>query len=152
MPLVDCVVREVMTLAPVTVEPTTVLLDAALAMRASAIRHLPVVENGRLVGLLTDRDIQRCAPSRLLPISEEDYNEVFSGTTVHRVMTREPLSIPPDAPLLAAIEMMQQSRYGCLPVAEKDQLVGILTRSDLVDALQRVISGKNLPRLGQTGE
>jgi acetoin utilization protein AcuB len=134
-------VRDIMTHLVVTAEPATLLLDAALAMRASSIRHLPVVEDGRLVGLLTDRDTQRCAPSRLIPISEEEYNAVFANTSVNRVMTRKPLSIAPDAPLLAAIESMQQTRYGCLPVVEGEQLVGILTRSDLVDVLQRVLSG-----------
>jgi acetoin utilization protein AcuB len=105
-------VRDVMTHPAVTVEPSTLLLDAALALRAGAIRHLPVLENGRLVGLLTDRDIQRCAPSRLIPITEENYNAVFADTTVGRVMTREPLSVSPDTPLSAAIEIMQQSVLG----------------------------------------
>lgn len=144
--MADCLVRDVMTHPPATVEPSTLLLDAALMMRASALRHLPVVENGRLVGLLTDRDIQRCAPSRLVPISEEGYNAVFADTNVHRVMTRDPLSVAPDSSLLAAIELMQQTRYGCLPVVEKDQLVGILTRSDLVDVLQRLLADKDIRR------
>ena len=130
----------------ITVEPSTLLLDAALTLRASAIRHLPVVENGRLVGLLTDRDIQRCAPSRLVPITEEGYNAVFADTTVGRIMTREPLSVSPDTTLLTAIGMMQQSRFGCLPVVENDQVVGILTRSDLVDTLLRLLSGKGATR------
>jgi len=136
-----------MTQPAVTVEPATLLLDAALTMRASALRHLPVTEQGRLVGLITDRDVQRCAPSRLIPISEEDYNAVFADTNVSRVMTREPRTVAPDTPLLAAIELMQESRYGCLPVVDdNDQLVGILTRGDLVDAFQRLLSGKDIRR------
>ncbi len=136
-------VRHVMSRPPITAEPTTLLLDAALALRTAAIRHLPVVQNGLLVGLLTDRDIQRCAPSRLIPISEEGYNQVFEGTTVERVMTREPLSVAPDMPLSAAIALMQQSRFGCLPVVQDATVVGILTRSDLVDALNRILSGQD---------
>jgi len=135
-----------MSQPPITVDPSTFLLDAALILRASAIRHLLVVEDGRLAGVLTDRDIQRCAPSRLIPISEEEYNAVFDGTTVNRVMTRAPLSVSPDASLVTAIGMMQQSRLGCLPVVENGALVGILTRSDLVDALQRLLSGNSLNR------
>lgn len=130
-----------MSMPPITVEPSTFLLDAALTLRASAIRHLPVVSNGKLAGLLTDRDIQRCAPSRLIPIDEEGYNAVFAGTTVNSVMTRDPMTVSPDATLATAIELMQQSRLGCLPVVEDGNLVGILTRSDLVDALQRLLSG-----------
>ena len=136
-------VRHVMSRPAITVDPSTLLLDAALALRTGAIRHLPVIENGQLVGLLTDRDIQRCAPSRLIPITEDGYNQVFAGTTVSRVMTREPLFVAPDESLPAAIALMQQSRYGCLPVVENGELVGILTRSDLVDTLHRILSGQN---------
>ena len=143
-------VRHVMSRPPITVEPSTLLLDAALTLRTGAIRHLPVVENGKLVGLLTDRDIQRCAPSRLIPITEDGYNQVFADTTVARVMTREPLSVAPDLALPAAIALMQQSRYGCLPVVENGELVGILTRSDLVDILHRLLSDQNPIRY--TGE
>ena len=143
MSLETYLVRHVMSLPPTTVEPSTLLLDAALTLRAAAIRHLLVVENGLLVGLLTDRDIQRCAPSRLIPISEEGYNRVFEGTTIERIMTREPLSVEPDMPLSAAIALMQQSRYGCLPVVENAAVVGILTRSDLVDTLNRILTGQN---------
>ena len=95
-----------------------------------------------MVGLLTDRDIQRCAPSRLIPITEENYNAVFADTTVGRVMARKPLSVSPDTLLSEAIAMMQQSRFGCLPVVENDALVGILTRSDLVDTLHGIVCGK----------
>ncbi len=136
-------VRHVMSRPAITVAPSTLLLDAALTLRTGAIRHLPVLEDGQLVGLLTDRDIQRCAPSRLIPITEDGYNQVFAGTTVSRVMTREPLFVSPDASLPAAIALMQQSRYGCLPVVENGELVGILTRSDLVDTLHRILSGQN---------
>jgi len=131
----------------ISADASTLLLDAALTLRASAIRHLPIVEGGRLVGLLSDRDIQRCAPSRLIPITEESYNAVFADTTVGRVMTRDPVSVLPDTPLLAAIDVMQQSRYGCLPVLENNQLVGILTRSDLLDALRRLLVGKSAERI-----
>ncbi len=135
-------VRHVMSYPAVTVAPSALLLDAALLLRSSAFRHLPVVEDDVLVGLLTDRDIQRCAPSRLIPITEESYNAVFAGTTVARVMTRDPLSVNADTPLAEAIALMQQSRYGCLPVLHQNKLAGILTRSDLVDTLLRVVSGQ----------
>jgi acetoin utilization protein AcuB len=143
----DCHVRDVMTSAPVTVDPSTQLLDAALALRSNSIRHLPVVESGKLVGMLSDRDIQRSAPSRLIPITEEGYNAVFERNTVNRVMTRDPVFIAPDAVLADAIVLMQQSRCGSLPVVENGELVGILTRGDLLDALHRILTGKGAARL-----
>jgi acetoin utilization protein AcuB len=139
-----------MTSAPITVAPDTQLLDAALALRSNSIRHLPVVEDGKLVGLLSDRDIQRSAPSRLIPITEEGYNAVFESNTVNRIMTRDPVVISPDAVLADAIVLMQQSRCGSLPVVENGELVGILTRGDLLDALHRILTGKGLTRLVET--
>jgi acetoin utilization protein AcuB len=136
-----------MTSPAITVDASTMLLDAALTFRSSSIRHLPVLQDGKLVGLLTDRDIQRCAPSRLIPVTEDVYNGVFAGNTVERVMTREPRTVSPDIPLTEAIAQMQQARYGCLLVVDQDQLVGILTRSDLVDALQRLLSGQPVKRI-----
>lgn len=146
----EILVRDLMTPDPITVEPDTQLLDAALALRANSIRHLPVVEATRLVGLLSERDIQRCAPSRLIPITEEGYNAVFERNTVSRIMTRDPISVTPETSVAEAIVLMQQSRYGCLPVVEQEALVGILTRGDLVDALQRILAGKSPTRLVET--
>lgn len=138
------VVLDVMTKEVVSVSPSTVLLDAALLLRASALRHLPVVEEGKLVGILTERDVQRCAPSRLIPITEDSYNAVFAETTVGRVMTREPKTVSSRTPLLEAIGVMQQAKYGCLPVVDEGALVGILTRGDLIDALQRLLGEKSI--------
>jgi acetoin utilization protein AcuB len=149
VPATEYFVRDIMTYEVVTVEPTALLLDAALTLRAGSIRHLLVVEDDLLVGVLSDRDIQRCAPSRLMPVSEEDYNAVFADTTVTRVMTRNPETVSSNTPLAAAITTMQQSRFGCLPVVDDDKLVGLLTRSDLVDALQRVLLGKPIAKAGE---
>ncbi len=133
-------VRDFMTTHPVTIGYSARLLDAALLMRRSGLRHLPVVDGDRLVGILTDRDLQRCAPSRLIPISEEDYNAVFENTTVDRVMCREPKTVALTALLSEAIAVFQQARVGCLPVLEEGKLVGILTRWDLIEALNRVLA------------
>jgi CBS domain-containing protein len=142
----DYIVLDVMTKEVVSVSPSTVLLDAALLLRASALRHLPVVEDRRLVGILTERDVQRCAPSRLIPITEDGYNAVFAETTVGQVMTREPKTVSSQTPLREAITVMQQGRYGCLPVVDAGALVGILTRGDLIDALQRVLTEKTVAK------
>jgi len=146
MPPEASFVREVMTTSVVSVEPSTALVDAALLLRGNSIRHLLVMEGEELVGLLTDRDIQRCAPSRLIPISEEDYNAIFAETTVNRVMTRNPQTVSSTTPLATAIATMQQGRFGCLPVVDEGLVVGILTRSDLVEAFRRLLTGKSLVR------
>ena len=136
----ELLVRDFMTANAMTIASTARLLDAALLMRRSGLRHLPVVDGDRLVGVITDRDVQRCAPSRLIPINEDDYNAVFENTTVERVMCREPKTIALTALLSEAIAVFQQARVGCLPVLEKDKVVGILTRWDLIEALSRVLA------------
>jgi acetoin utilization protein AcuB len=136
-------IRDVMSAPVVTIELTAALVDAAVLLRGNAIRHLPVLAGGKLVGLLSDRDIQRFTPSRLIPINEETYNSVFAVTAVERVMTRAPQTVSSADPLLAAIALMQQARCGCLPVVDDGALVGIVTRGDLLDALQRLLLGKS---------
>jgi acetoin utilization protein AcuB len=115
-------------------------------LRGNSIRHLPVQEGNKLVVLLSDRDIQRCAPSRLIPITEEAYNSVFADTTVERVMTRDPETISSGETLLSAITLMQQAKCGCLPVVDDGVLVGILARGDLIDVLQRLLEGRTATR------
>ncbi len=135
-----------MSTPAVTIEPTAALVDAAVLLRGNAIRHLPILAGGKLVGLLSDRDIQRITPSRLIPINEESYNSVFARTTVDRVMTRAPQTVSSADPLLTAITLMQEARCGCLPVVDNGVLVGIVTRGDLLEALQRLLLGKSASR------
>jgi acetoin utilization protein AcuB len=146
VPLREYFIRDVMSTPVVSIEPTTALMDAALLMRSKSIRHLPVVEDHNLVGLLTDRDVQRCSPSRLLPVSEETYNLVFADTTVEKVMTRLPLTVSSSNPLIDALSLMQESKCGCIPVVDDGTLVGIITRGDLLEILHRVLSGKGISR------
>jgi acetoin utilization protein AcuB len=142
-------VQSFMSGPPVTIPLKARLVDAALLMRRASVRHLLVVEGGRLVGLLTDRDLQRCAPSRLIPITEDAYNDMFANTTVDRVMVRDPRTIPVSAPVTEAITTMQQAQIGCLPVMDGEKIVGIVTRWDLIEAFRRMLveqtEGKTKP-------
>jgi acetoin utilization protein AcuB len=105
-----------------------------------------VVEDGRLVGISTERDVQRCAPSRRISITEGGYNAVFAMTTVGRVMTREPKTVSTHTPLREATKVVQQGKYGSLSVVDDGALVGMLTRGDLIDALQRVLTEKTIAK------
>jgi acetoin utilization protein AcuB len=133
-------VRDYMTPKPVTLGVDHSLLDAALMLRQSNLRHIPILEEGRLVGLLSDRDVARAAPSLLSPLVQEEYNRVFEETPLAKVMTRNPFSITPDAPLAEAVGLLSTKRLGCLPVLEEGKLVGIITVSDMLRALQDLIT------------
>ena len=129
-----------MTAEPETLEINHSLLDAVLLLRRANLRHIPILENGKLVGVLTDRDVGRFAPTMLLPLAPQDYNSVFENTSVEKVMTRNPVSTIPDAPLTEAVEMLYKNRLGCLPVLENGSVVGIITKADMLRALHDLIT------------
>ena len=132
-------VRDYMMSALTTIPPESSLLDAAMTMRRSSIRHLPIVDGERLVGIITERDVLRCSPSLLSEITQDEYNAIFENTPIARVMTRDPLSVTPDSPIRDAVALMMDRKMGCLPVVEGGRLVGILTRSDLLNVLMNLL-------------
>lgn len=134
-PGTGCRVRDYMTQNPVTLDSSHSLLEAAVRLRSSGFRHLPIVVDGALVGMLSDRDVARLSPTLLLPHSAEEHHRVLRETTVGAVMTREPVSISPEAPLKDAVELLRRHRLGCLPVLEDGKLVGIITNRDMLGAL-----------------
>ena len=136
----DSQVRDYMTPNPETLEVNHSLLDAALLLRRTNLRHIPILQDGQLVGVLTDRDVARFTPTMLLPVSAQEYNRVFEETPVEKVMSRNPLSIASDAPLSEAVELLFRNRLGCLPVLEKNRLIGIITVTDMLRALHDLIA------------
>jgi acetoin utilization protein AcuB len=128
-------VRQFMA-SPVTSLPSSArLLDAGLLLRAGRIRHIPIIDDGQLIGILSDRDIQRCTPSMLTRVSAEEYNAIFEDTPVWKVMTRDPQYISPDASLHTAAALLHSDKLGCLPVVENGQVIGIITKDDMLSAL-----------------
>ena len=134
------VVRDIMATAITTLEESAHLIDAALILRRTGFRHLPIVSGDRLVGLITDRDVYRFAPSLLTDISPEEYNRVFETTPISRVMTRDLITITPDAPIQQAVALLHGKKVGCLPVVEEDKLVGMVTVTDMLEILHGILS------------
>jgi acetoin utilization protein AcuB len=134
-------VRDVMSSPVTTIPQDASLLMAALAMRRDSIRHLPVVEGVRLVGVITERDILRASPSLLGKVSQDEYNTMFETIQVYRAMNKEPLTVTSETPLREAVGLMIEHKLGCLPVVDGDCLNGILTRSDLLKVLARCMDG-----------
>jgi acetoin utilization protein AcuB len=124
-------VRDIMTSPAVAIPAGTTLQDAYRTMQERGIRHLPVVEENGLVGVVTDRDL-RLATSALA------LSPFPPGSPVSTVMAREPLTASPADPVEEAARIMRERKIGCLPVVDDDQLVGIITGLDLLDALMRM--------------
>jgi len=131
----QALVRDYMTPQPEALEASQNLLDAVLLLRKSGFRHIPVLDQGQLAGVISERDLWRFSPTMLIPLSQQDYNRVFEETSIGKVMTRDPQTIAPDAPLSQAVNLLIQNRLGCLPVMENDVLVGIITVRDMLRAL-----------------
>ena len=132
-------VRDYMTTPVEAMEASQSLLDAVLLLRKSGFRHTPVLDQGRLAGVITERDLWRFSPTMLIPLTQKDYNRVFEETTIGKVMTREPQTVSPDAPLSEAVDLMFTNRLGCLPVMEAEKLVGIITVRDMLRALNDLV-------------
>ena len=121
-------VNEIMRRPVTVIHLDTTLGEAFQLFQARGFRHLPVVERGRLVGVLTDRDL-RFATSSLSPAPRTSQDPVSSAMT-SPVLTADPLD-----PVEDAARIMRDRKIGCLPVMDGTELVGILTGMDLLDAL-----------------
>jgi CBS domain-containing protein len=129
-------VRDQMASELSTVREDESLRSAVECVLVQRIRHLPVVDaRGDLVGIFTDRDLKRALPSPLEGVSPEDYERLLDETPIGRVMTREPITLGPDASLAEAVQLMLEKKIGCIPVLEDGRLVGILTESDALRTL-----------------
>jgi acetoin utilization protein AcuB len=139
-------VRNYMTTLVSTLDQDARLLDAALLIRRTGKRHVPVIDGEkRVVGIITDRDVSRLAPSLLRPISPEEYNAVFEATPITRAMTRKPITVDADAPMREAVNLLFNKKIGALPVVESGKLVGIITVSDALGLLYEMLSQEPAP-------
>ncbi|MHB0856538.1 MAG: CBS and ACT domain-containing protein [Anaerolineae bacterium] len=125
-------VKERMSSNPITVTPDTSLNDALRIMREAKIRRLPVVnKNGRLVGIVLERDLLYASPSPATSLSVYELNYLVSKITVDELMSRELITVEDDCPLEDAARIMVDNNVGGLPVMRGDKLVGMITESDL---------------------
>lgn len=153
--VINVTVRDVMSRHPITVGPDATLLDALVLMRGQKVSGLPVVnEVGKLLGVLSQRDVARTLKSAggipevtglfdllMFGLSEETgvsvqvLRRILEETNVRDAMSSPPISIPSDAPLELAAEVMRENEINRIPVLRGDRLIGIVTRNDLVRAL-----------------
>jgi acetoin utilization protein AcuB len=115
-----------MTKDPVTVTPDDLLIQGRLKMQKGSFRRLPVVTDGQLVGIITDRDMR-------------EHAGYLDRTEVKAVMSRKPLSVTPATTLEAAAQLLLKHKIGGLPVVENARLVGIITTSDVLQAFLEVM-------------
>ncbi|GAB1533922.1 MULTISPECIES: CBS and ACT domain-containing protein [Brevibacillus] len=134
-------IEEIMRKKMVTIQPSTTIGEALLLLRANRIRHLPVIENDSLVGIVSDRDLRDALPSRLLTHDDDDtvLHKPVADIMNQQVITAHPLDFIEDAAL-----QLYEHKIGSLPIVEGNRLVGLITESDLFSSLIELF-GVNKP-------
>jgi acetoin utilization protein AcuB len=124
---------------PVTVSPQDSFRHAMSLIRQKGIRHLPVVEAGRPVGIVTDRDIRQASPSAATSLEIHELHYLLEKVKVQEIMTRKVYTVTPDTPIEDAARLMLTHRIGGLPVVRGDMVVGIITETDILSAFVDVM-------------
>ena len=133
------IVRDMMTTAVITAPPSMPIFDARSLMLKERIRHLPVMSSdGRLLGMVTDRDIRLNLPSQATSLSVWEINHLLSRLTVGEVMTTGVISVSPHRSARDAAQLMVDHQIGALPVEDAGRLVGIVTETDMLKAFIRM--------------
>jgi CBS domain-containing membrane protein len=141
-------VADVMTRDVVAVDENDTLEHLIDAMKSLEFRHLPVTDDDRLIGLVTERDLLRIATSSLLPHQEASDRVVQERFRVRDIMVREVVTVSPDTSLQEAGKILLKERFGCLPVVDAaNVLVGILTSSDYIKVVVHAQTARG-PRFG----
>ncbi len=115
-----------MTKDPVTAIPEDLLIQARLKMEKGGFRRLPVITDGQLVGIITDRDIR-------------EYGGLLDRTEVKTAMSKKPITVRPVTTVEAAAQILLKQKIGGLPVVEMNRLVGVITTSDILQAFLDVM-------------
>jgi len=126
-------VKNKMTTNPFTISPDQTIPDAHEIMTKLSIRRLPVVKDGKLVGVVSKEDIHS-SRSMATSLSINELTYILAKTKISKVMTKNPITISPDALLEEAAILMRDNNISFLPVVDGTKLVGIITESDIFDA------------------
>lgn len=128
-------VRDSMTREVVAVGPETTAAEALALCRDMRIRHLPVVEDGLLIGVISDRDLRSATPA----LGDPDRAKALESIRVADEMVREVATARADDPVERTAWEMYERKIGCLPVTDGDDLVGIVTTSDVMEAFVQLL-------------
>ncbi len=135
-------IRDVMTKNPLIVDSETPIFEAKGIMKENNIRRLPVVDKGKLVGIITERMILEASPSPATSLSIHEVHYLISKMKVKDIMVRNPITISSDTTFKDVLLLGQEKRIGSFPVVDKGKLVGITTESDLVRFITTIWGAK----------
>jgi acetoin utilization protein AcuB len=144
-------VQDVMQPNVVTVTPGTTLPEALMLTRQRRLRHLPVLDEGKLVGIVSDRDLKRASPSPATRLASGEITYWLARVTMAEIMTRAVVTIAPMFPVEEAARLMVTEKISALPVTEAGRLVGIITETDVLEVFVKALgTGEPSSRLDVT--
>jgi acetoin utilization protein AcuB len=136
-------VKDRMTLKPVTITPGTSFPEAFRLMHEKRIRHLPVVDDkGKLIGVVARTDLLHASPSMATSLSVFEMNFLLANLHIGEIMSAPPITVSEDAPLEEAARVMVQNKIGCLPVMHDGDLVGLITETDIFETFVEILGGE----------
>lgn len=136
-------VKDFMTKDPIVVPPQASIPYTAELMQKHGLKRLPVIDNGKLVGVITEKDIARCLPSPATTLSKHEMISLTSKMIVSNAMTKKVITTTLDTTVEEAVMLMRSADIGCLPIIEQDKVVGIITESNVFEALTNLLGLKS---------
>lgn len=127
-------VRDIMTSSPVSLQKDDKLSLAEEVMTGGRIRHLPILDGERLVGVLSEADLFHSA-FKVLHFRPDERRNFVKSLKVEDLMSKHVVSVPADTSIRAAARLMMEKKLGCLPVVEGERLCGLVTKSDMLRCL-----------------
>ena len=115
----------------ITIPPDMPVVDALNLMKREHIRRTPVIKEGKMVGIVSDKDLLNASPSPVTSLSVWEINYLLSKLTVKDVMTSQVITVTEDTPIEEAARIMADNKVGGLPVMHGEHVVGIITETDL---------------------
>ncbi len=134
-------VRDYMTKDPLSISPKTTYPDAIRLMREHKIRRLPVVKKGKLIGVVVEKDLLSNQPSPATTLSIHEMYSLLENLKVKQMMSSPVFTATINCPMEAAAGIMIKNKIGCLPVMDGNDLVGIITETDIFKAFVSVLGG-----------
>ncbi len=126
------VVRDIMMGSPVTLKPEDTLDLANDVISLGRIRHIPVVADGRLVGLLSERDLIGATADHIFGLKPKSRSALLKAVAISDVMKKKVITVTPDTQIKDAARLMADKKIGCVPVVSAGALVGLLTTTDIL--------------------
>lgn len=132
-------VKDWMSKNPITITDETSMMKAIHLMKQNRFRRLPVLQEGRLVGIVSDRDLKEASPSKATTLDVHELYYLLSELQVKDIMTRDPITVAPDDTVEHAAQVMLENTISGVPVVDdQEEVVGILTQSDVFRAFMHI--------------